>query len=243
MSRAQLLARPETRLPEAALDQLECWAKRRRQGEPMAYLLGRKEFWGLDLHVGRAVLIPRPETELLVSLALAALRPGDRLLDLGTGSGAIAIAVAKSGPEKVSVTASDCSPAALTLARQNAKAHDVEVSWVQSDWFARIAGAYQIILSNPPYIAENDPHLAALAHEPVTALCGGPDGLADIRRIVAEAPAHIAPGGCLMIEHGFDQGAPVRSLMSAAGLLGIETLRDLAGHERVTRGKAPERDG
>lgn len=240
MSRAQVLAHPEVLLSDAARSRLARWATRLREGEPLAYLLGRREFWGLDLAVCPAVLIPRPETELLVSLTLEILQPGDRVLELGTGSGAIAIAVASSaGDRNTEVTATDRSAAALAVAQRNAAAHGVNVRWVQSDWLAGMDGTWQVIVSNPPYVAEGDPHLTALGHEPRSALCGGLDGLADLRRIVADAPAHLSPGGWLLLEHGWDQGPAVRNLMAAAGLEEIQTLPDLAGHDRVTRGRRP----
>jgi release factor glutamine methyltransferase len=237
MTRAQVLARPETPLPATARRDLNEWARRLRDGEPLAYLLGRREFWGLSLNVCDAVLIPRPETELLVELALAQIRPGDRVLDLGTGSGAIAIAVASTAGAAVQVTGSDNSTAALAVASENGRALGTQVSWVCSNWFDSLPGPYEIILSNPPYIAENDPHLAALGHEPRAALTAGPDGLDAIRHIVPDALQRLSSGGWLMLEHGYQQGNQVRGLMQQAGLIAIETLTDLAGLDRVTRGR------
>ncbi len=240
MTRAQVLARPETPLPEAARRDLNEWASRLRDGEPLAYLLGRREFWGLTLNVCDAVLIPRPETELLVELALAQIRPGDRVLDLGTGSGAIAIAVASGASAAggtIQVTGSDNSMAALAVASENGRALGTQVRWISSNWFDALPGPYELILSNPPYVAENDPHLAALGHEPQAALTAGPDGLDAIRDIVPDALQRLSSGGWLMLEHGYQQGDQVRRLMQQAGLIAIETLTDLAGHERVTRGR------
>lgn len=238
MTRAQVLAHPEAPLADAVRERLGTWAARLRQGEPLAYLLGRREFWGLSLQVDPTVLVPRPETELLVTLALAHMRRGDRVLELGTGSGAIAIALASSaGHQDLELTATDRSAAALSLARRNAAAHGLNLRWVQSDWLAGLAGPWDLILANPPYVADDDPHLTALAHEPRSALCAGPDGLADLRRIVADAPGCLVPGGWLLLEHGCDQGPVVRDLMAAAALQDVETLPDLAGLDRVTRGR------
>lgn len=239
MTRAQVLARPETPLPAAAGRNLNEWAARLRDGEPLAYLLGRKEFWGLTLNVSDAVLIPRPETELLVELALALVQPGDRVLDLGTGSGAIAIAVASAAGGTVQVTGSDNSMAALAVAGANGHALGTQVSWISSNWFDALPGPYEFILSNPPYIAESDPHLAALSHEPQAALTAGPDGLNAIQHIVPEAFQRLNSGGWLMLEHGYEQAERVRGLMEEAGLISIETLPDLAGRDRVTRGRRP----
>lgn len=214
---------------------------RRVAGEPMAYLLGHRGFWTLDLAVSPATLIPRPETELLVELALARL-PVDTALavaDLGTGSGAIALALASERPQ-VDVTATDLSAAALDMARGNAARNGLaRVRFVQGAWFAPLQGMrFDLIASNPPYIASNDPHLQQgdLRHEPATALASGIDGLDDIRLIVADAGAHLLPGGWLLIEHGWDQGAAIRTLFEHAGFEQVHTERDLEQRDRVTRG-------
>ncbi|MGE8210317.1 MAG: peptide chain release factor N(5)-glutamine methyltransferase [Stenotrophomonas rhizophila] len=217
---------------------------RRVAGEPVAYLLGHRGFWTLDLAVSPATLIPRPETELLVELALARL-PVDTALavaDLGTGSGAIALALASERPQ-VDVTATDLSAAALDMARGNAARNGLaRVRFVQGAWFAPLQGMrFDLIASNPPYIASNDPHLQQgdLRHEPATALASGIDGLDDIRLIVAGAGAHLLPGGWLLIEHGWDQGAAIRTLFEHAGFEQVHTERDLEQRDRVTRGCLP----
>jgi len=217
---------------------------RRVAGEPVAYLLGHRGFWTLDLAVSPATLIPRPETELLVELALARL-PADTPLavaDLGTGSGAIALALASERPQ-VDVTATDLSAAALDMARGNAARNGLaRVRFVQGAWFAPLQGMrFDLIASNPPYIASNDPHLQQgdLRHEPATALASGIDGLDDLRLIVADAGAHLLPGGWLLIEHGWDQGAAIRALFEHAGFEQVYTERDLEQRDRVTRGCLP----
>lgn len=185
------------------------------------------------------MLIPREETELLVDIALDA--PARRILDLGTGSGCLAVAVAKQLPQ-AEVTAIDASAAALDVARANAARHGVAVRFLQGDWFAPVAGErFDLILANPPYVAERDPHLSQgdVRFEPRRALAAGPDGLDDIRRIVATAGAHLEPGGQIWFEHGYDQAVAVEALFAAAGFAGIGHLRDLAGIARVTGGVKP----
>jgi release factor glutamine methyltransferase len=224
-------------------------ARRRREGEPVAYLTGVREFWGLPLAVTSAVLIPRPETEALVEIALARL-PADRdtrVLDLGTGSGAIALAIAHERP-RAQVLATDVSAAALAVARQNGRRLALaNVEFLQSDWYAEMpatwrGGRFDVIASNPPYIVAGDPHLAAgdLRHEPAGALSPGGDGLASLRRIVAGARDHLAPGGTLVVEHGFDQSEAVRALFAGAGLTEVLAQRDLAGIPRVVVGRAAD---
>lgn len=216
---------------------------RRVAGEPVAYLTGRRGFWTLDLEVGPATLIPRPETERLVELALDRVRPGPcAVADLGTGSGAIALAIASERPQ-ARVVATDASPAALAIARRNAATHGLSrVEFREGDWLAPLAGErFDLIASNPPYIATDDPHLVEgdLPHEPMSALASGADGLDAIRRIVADAPAHLMPGGWLLLEHGWTQGAAVRALLDAGGFAGVETLQDLEGRDRVSLGRRP----
>jgi release factor glutamine methyltransferase len=216
---------------------------RRRDGVPLAHLLGRREFWRLDLAVTEATLIPRPETELLVELALARIPAGAALdvLDLGTGSGAVALAIALERPA-ARVVAVDASAPALAVARANAQAHGLQrVEFVLSDWFAAIAGRrFAVIVGNPPYIADSDPHLGEgdLRFEPRSALASGADGLEAIRRIVVDARAAALPGCVLLLEHGWTQGGAVRALFAAAGWNGVETARDLEGRDRVTLGVA-----
>lgn len=212
---------------------------RRVAGEPVAYLTGRSGFWSLDLKVSTATLIPRPETELLVELALARLasdRPL-RIADLGTGSGAIALALAHER-RNAQVLATDASIDALAIAQANALALGLgNVEFRHGDWFAPLAGErFDLVASNPPYIAQDDVHLAQgdLRHEPRMALASGCDGLDALRVIAQAAPAHLHPGGWLLLEHGWDQGEAVRGLLHAAGLVEVATARDLAQHERIS---------
>ena len=240
-ARAWLLAHDTDVLPADAAARLAVLIRRRLAGEPVAYLTGVKAFHGLQLHVDARVLDPRDGTETLVDWALALLPPARpaRVLDLGTGSGAIALAVARQRPA-AQVLAVDASPDALAVARGNAERLGLTVALRAGDWFAPVAGArVDLVLSNPPYIAEADPHLPALAHEPRQALVSGADGLHDIRRIVADAPAHLAPGGWLLLEHGWDQAGAVRELLAAAGLAQVQSRRDLGGVERCSGGRLP----
>ncbi len=210
-------------------------ARRRREGEPVAYLVGRKEFYGLDLAVNPSVLIPRPETELLVDLALE--QEFETALDLGTGSGAIALAL-KSNRPKALVVAVEADAAALATARRNATRLNLEVEFHHGRWFEPVAGErFELIVSNPPYVAAGDPHLAALAHEPRSALVSGPDGLDAIREIVPAARAFLSPDGWLLLEHGMGQDEAVRGLLAQAGLESVRTWPDLSGIPRVTGGK------
>jgi len=236
--RAWLLAHDADLLPPAAADRLQALAQRRLTGEPMAYLTGEKHFHGLCLHIDARVLDPRDDTETLVDWALEHLPPDApaRVLDLGTGSGAIALAIAHRRP-RARVSAVDASTDALAVARANAARLGLAVDWRHGDWWAPVAGeCFDLVLSNPPYIAVGDPHLPALAHEPRQALVSGTDGLADLRRIIAGAPAHLAPGGWLLLEHGWDQAAAVRDLLAAAGLRQVQSRRDLGQVERCSGG-------
>lgn len=233
-----LVARPEQFVDAAAAGRFGVLADRRLRGEPIAYLLGAKEFYGRRFEVSAAVLVPRPETELLVELALARLRPlpAPRLLDLGTGSGCIAVTLALECPA-ARVHAIDRSAEATAVARRNASLLGARVEFAVGDWLAGVDGRFDLIVANPPYVAADDPHLAALAHEPRQALAAGADGLDDLRRIVAGAPEHLVAGGWLVVEHGCDQGAAVRDLFARAGFTAIETVRDLAGLERACAGR------
>jgi release factor glutamine methyltransferase len=211
------------------------FASRRSKGEPVAYILGRKEFYGIELVVTPAVLIPRPETELLVDLALQ--REFSSLVDLGTGSGAIALAI-KRHRAAARVVGTDTSRAALDVARGNAARLDLEVEFVQGPWLQPLAGRrFDVILANPPYVAERDPHLPGLTFEPRIALVSGPDGLDGIREIARAAPAHLAPGGWLLIEHGMGQEVAVKDILSQAGLVEVDSCPDLARIPRVASGK------
>jgi release factor glutamine methyltransferase len=212
--------------------------ERRRAGEPLAYIVGEKEFWSLKLAVSPAVLVPRPETELLIEQALA-LHPGPhaRVLDLGTGAGAIALALASERPGW-EITATDLSPAALQVARANACSLKLKhVELLQGSWYEPVAGrTFELIVSNPPYIAEDDPALLdpALRHEPRLALTPGADALASLRAIIAGAPAHLGRGGWLLLEHGSGQAPPVQRELVVQGLRHVRSHLDLAGHPRVS---------
>jgi release factor glutamine methyltransferase len=215
---------------------------RREQGEPIAYLLGTQGFWTLDLQVSPAVLIPRPDTELLVEWALAVL-PANlavEVADLGTGSGAIALAIARERPN-ARVLATDLSPAALEVAEVNARRNGIaKLRFARGSWFEPLAGErFDLIVSNPPYIAAGDPHLPGLRHEPLSALTDGADGLNCLREIVSGAHEHLRAGAWLLVEHGYDQGAAVRELFAQAGYLDVQTRRDLGGNERATGGRLP----
>jgi release factor glutamine methyltransferase len=242
--RGWLYAWPGHEVPGAAGARFLDLVQRRRAGHPVAYLTGRREFWSLSLAVTPDTLIPRPETEHLVEIALALdLRADARVLELGSGSGAIALALASERPGW-RIDAVERSPSALAVARSNGAALGLEqVRWLQGDWFGPVApeSRYALIVANPPYVADGDPHLARgdLRFEPRAALASGPDGLDDIRAIVAGAAAHLEPGGWLWLEHGSEQGPAVAALVSGAGLESVHTVRDLAGHERHTGGRAP----
>lgn len=251
VSRAWLIAHDDEPQPRDLVERVRRDLARRATGEPLAYLVGRREFHGLDLEVTPDVLIPRPETEVLVDWALEALLAGGDasrepaiIVDLGTGSGAIALAIAHAlmhARARAQMHAVDTSASALAVARRNARRLLLDVAFHRGDWWRAEGlrtsyGRVALAVSNPPYVRTGDPHLAALAHEPALALVAGDDGLDAIRVIVKYAPRHLAPGGRLLIEHGFDQGAAVRELFDRHGFAAIETRRDLAGHERCTGG-------
>ncbi len=243
LTRAQLITRG-LEVPDAKrLAKLTALFARRGAGEPVAYLTGEREFYGLPFRVSPAVLIPRPETELLVDFALevVGLAATARVLDLGTGSGCIAIAIAKQRPQ-AQVTAVDRSGKALAMARVNGQALSVaNVRFVEGDWFAASEGEarYGLIVANPPYVAAGDPHLAQgdLRFEPAAALASGAEGLDAIRTIVAAAPAHLEAGGWLAFEHGYDQAEVCRELLARAGFKAVFSRRDLAGIERLSGGR------
>ena len=213
---------------------------RRLAGEPVAYLTGSKEFYGLDLAVDSRVLDPRPDTETLVDWALELMPSGSacRVVDLGTGSGAIALALQSRRPT-AQVLAVDASADALAVASANATRLQLPVQFAHGSWLEPLAGqsAFDLIVSNPPYIRADDPHLASLTHEPLSALASGNDGLADIRSIIAQAPAHLKPGGWLLFEHGWDQAPDVAALMQQAGFTSVQHREDLAGIARCTGGQ------
>ncbi len=241
---AWLFAHGDEPIDAAALQRFEALLARRIEGEPVAYLTGRRGFWAFDLMVSPQTLIPRPETEMLVELALDRAPPEAalRMADLGTGSGAIALALAHER-RQAQVVAVDVSEGALEIARANARALRLgNIEFRQGDWLAPLAGErFDLIASNPPYIGDADPHLREgdLRFEPARALSSGPDGLDAIGIIVRDAPAHLHPGGWLLLEHGWEQGAPVRGLLEAAGFETVVTHRDLEHRERVTSGRWP----
>lgn len=236
--RAWLLAHDRDHLPEVDARVYDDLCARRLRGEPLAYLVGEKEFFGLRLAVDARVLVPRPDTETLVEWALEVLAgcESPAVIDLGTGSGAIALAL-KHRRADARVEAVDRSQDALTVARANGERLGLDVAWRSGHWLGGAGTGYDLVVSNPPYIQVGDPHLQALTHEPLEALAAGEDGLQDLRAIVASAPAHLAPGGWLLLEHGWHQAAPVRALLAAAGFTEVGSRRDLAGIERCSGGR------
>jgi release factor glutamine methyltransferase len=235
-SRTWLLAHDDATLSTEQSTRLRERLARRATGEPLAYLLGEKEFHGLMLLVDSNVLVPRPDTEVLVDWALELLAGAlhQNVVDLGTGGGAIALAVKHAKPT-ATVTATDVSPAALGIARANAHRLALDVEFVEGSWWQAVPGRrFHLVLSNPPYIAAGDQHLAALGHEPALALTPGGDGLDALRGLVAGAAAHLEPGGWLLLEHGFDQADAVQALLREHGFLGTQTRRDLAGQPRCS---------
>ncbi len=241
ISRVALITQSERVLTDAEAATLASLVARRTDGEPIAYIVGKREFFGLDFAVNSAVLIPRPDTELLVELALERLPPQGRALDMGTGSGAIAVSIAHTRRD-ATVTALDVSAAALEVARANAAANGAAVRFVQSDWFSALGTeVFDLIASNPPYIASGDSHLARgdLRFEPLDALTDRADGLSALRTLAQGAAAHLAPHGWLLMEHGYDQAEQVRQLLQQNGYTDVQSWRDLAGIERASGGRAP----
>lgn len=239
LPRVALITQSERVLTDAEAAQVTALVQRRLDGEPIAYITGEREFFGLSFKVTPAVLIPRPDTELIVELALERAAPHSRLLDMGTGSGAIAVAVASNRPD-LDVTALDVSEAALAIASENAASNAARLRFLQSDWFAAVGDErFGVIASNPPYIVAGDRHLAEgdLRFEPIDALTDHGDGLAALRTIIDGAPQHLEPGGWLLLEHGYDQAAAVRALLKARGFNEIGSWRDLGNIERVTGGR------
>ena len=241
--RSYVLAHPEQRIAEReAIDRYEAALTRRAQGEPVAYILGEKEFWSLPLQVNRDVLVPRPETELVVELALARLPPEThgRVLDVAAGSGAIALAIAHERPRH-HVLGTDLSEAAVALARRNAAYLGLgNVEFRTGSWFEPVAAErFAMIVSNPPYIAAEDPHVdwAVRRFEPAPALFAGPTGLEALQVLIAAAPEHLLPGAWLVVEHGDTQALAVRRLFDAAGFEAVRTVPDLAGRDRCTEGR------
>ena len=240
--RAWLLAHDDEEMAPQAVQAFQACCERRAAGEPLAYIVGSREFFGLELHVDARVLVPRPDTETVVewSLEVLADTAAPRVVDLGTGSGAIALAIAHRRTD-AQVEAVDASADALAVASENARRLSLQVRFAQGEWLAGCSGRYDLIVSNPPYVAEGDEHLPALRHEPMQALVAGVDGLADIRAIVEQAPPRLASDGWLLLEHGWDQAAAVRELLRAAGFADVVSRHDLAGIERCTGGRRLER--
>ncbi|HUF73736.1 MAG TPA: peptide chain release factor N(5)-glutamine methyltransferase [Gammaproteobacteria bacterium] len=235
LERAAVMSQPERAIGAAAASRFEALVARRTGGEPLAYIVGHKEFYSLRLAVGPAVLVPRPETETLVDAALARLaNAGARVLDLGTGSGAIALAL-KHERRDLAITGVDCDDEALAVARANAATHGLEIRWLRSDWYRAVAGErFDLIVSNPPYVPSNDLDLElSLSHEPRLALDGGADGLDAQRAILRGAEAHLAGRGCMLVEHGFDQRDALARLATESGLRLAAAIDDLADLPRV----------
>jgi len=236
--RAWLLAHDTNELQDAVRSNFMSLCRRRAAGEPLAYITGHREFFGLKLMVDPRVLVPRPDTETLVEWALEVIRhrPAPRVIDLGTGSGAIALAIKSRRPD-AHVTATDTSAGALEVAAANARAHGMDIDFRQMTWLAGTQGHFDLIVSNPPYVAMQDKHLPGLAHEPLGALVAGPEGLDDLRAIIGQAPAHMAASGWLLLEHGYDQAEAVCALLAGAGFHNIAGRRDLAGIARCSGGQ------
>ncbi|MGA0925572.1 MAG: peptide chain release factor N(5)-glutamine methyltransferase [Burkholderiaceae bacterium] len=241
--RSWLVAHDDQRLQAPEVGTFEALVARRLAGEPLAYIVGVKEFFGLSFGVSNAVLIPRPDTETVVQWALQTIKAletdasAPHILDLGTGSGAIALAIKSQAPQCL-VTAIDASATALAQAARNGQQLGLDVTWRQSDWFASVDHVlFDVIVSNPPYIAANDPHLRDLRHEPLSALASGADGLDDLRHIIAHSGPYLREGGWLLLEHGYDQAKPVAELLKAAGFKAIGHQTDLGGVTRCTGGR------
>ncbi len=242
--RSFLFSWPEYTLNECEFQQFSELLDKRKHGNPVAYLIGTRAFWSLELLVEPSTLIPRPDTESLVETALERCDHRPRIvLDLGTGTGAIALALAKERPGW-RITGCDRIPEAIALAKKNAIHNGLnQVSFIESNWFSALSEQmFDLIVSNPPYIVDNDPHLQEgdVRFEPASALTSGLDGLDDIRRISREAPAHLNDDGWLMMEHGYHQGAEVRQILLDSGFTEVDTVQDLAGHDRVTLGQLKE---
>jgi release factor glutamine methyltransferase len=241
LSRVQLITQHKRVLSDDEANRVDTLLARRISGEPVAYITGEREFYGLPFRVSPAVLIPRPETELLVELAIERLPQGGKVLDMGTGSGAIAIAIAHARPDAL-ITALDISEAALAIAEENAARHSVSVGFLQGNWYDALQSRqFELIVSNPPYIIDQDPHLfeGDLRFEPTDALTDHADGLSAMRIIVGGAGTYLLPGGWVLLEHGYDQASDVRALLNAHGFEAVQSWKDLAGIERASGGKLP----
>lgn len=237
--RAWLLAHSSDEITTAVQSRFDALCEQRREGRPLAYLTGEREFFGLSLQVDRRALVPRPDTETLVDWALQLTLPErTRAIDLGTGSGAIALALKHARPHW-QVWGLDISPAALNLARLNARRLNLSIDWLEGHWMAGVAGPFDLIVSNPPYIAEGDEHLPALRHEPALALTAGPRGLDALSVVIEQAPARLTAGGWLLLEHGHDQAEVVCKKLKRSGFLEVQSRKDLSGIPRCSGGRAP----
>ena len=237
LSRAEILADPQLTLSESQLTKLTDDLRALDAGTPFAYIAGKKEFFGIELEISESVLVPRPETEILVEMVLTLAPKNATLLDLGTGSGAIALAIISERPD-IKVSASDLSPSALEIARKNARSLNLNLTFFHSNWYQSLPRRkWDLLVSNPPYVSENDPHLNALKKEPIEALVSGTDGLDAIRQIVSGSSAFLNPQGHLLIEHGFNQSETVSSLFAANSFKNIVSAKDYSGIERVKLGK------
>jgi release factor glutamine methyltransferase len=239
-TRVQIVIRSKDALTPQQVTEVSELFMRRMQGEPIAYLTGEREFHGLRFEVTSDVLIPRPETERLVELAVEKLPKGGSVIDLGTGSGAVAVTLAHERRD-AKISATDISEAALGVARRNASQHSVAVRFIHSDWYAKVDGQFDLIISNPPYIAAGDPHLAQgdLRFEPRSALTDDANGMMHIGAIIDGAPQHLKPGGWLLMEHGYDQASAVRALLARVGWQQVQSWQDLSGIERVSGAMCP----
>ncbi len=229
----QLITHDNYKLTDGEYSQLNQLVAKRQAGTPIAYIIGHKEFYSREFRVNEHTLVPRPETELLIDTALQLAKPSDRILDAGTGSGCIAITLKLESPTLI-VDALDNYPATLDIAEENALKLGAQINFIYSNWFEEITKKYNLIVSNPPYIANNDNHLANLCAEPQHALTDFNDGLNCIREIIANSKNHLILGGYILIEHGYDQGQAIRDLYQQQGFANIKTLQDYAGLDRIT---------
>ena len=246
LTRTSFITWPEREISEAQAQDFQALVDQRAEGQPIAYLLGEQEFWSLPLKVSPTTLIPRPDTECLVETALELTLPESaRVLDLGTGTGAIALALASERSQWL-ITATDRVAEAVALARQNSERLGLPINVLQSDWFSQLppGSRFDLLISNPPYIPASDRHLSEgdVRFEPASALVSGADGLDDIRFLINEAPHWLSDDGCLMLEHGYDQGEAVRGLFEGSGWRAVETRRDYGGNERLTLAMKPAAD-